>query len=286
MSELASARCSMARALIVAEISANHLGSLDRALQLVTVASKAGADAVKFQTFTPEQMVDERLVFEIGPWEGRRAIDVYREAHTPREWHKRLFDRARELGMTPFSSVFHPDDVAFLETLDCPIYKVSSFELTDHKLLAAAGDTGKPVVISTGMATWEEIKYAAAMIGAEDLTILKCTSAYPRRRERREPARDGVPRSSARLHSLRTLRPHPWHRGSGGRGSAGRIDDREAPHATPLRRRSRRSVQHGTRGIRAARDRVPARPSCDRRGKVRPYRVRTSPCCTAATFWR
>ena len=164
---------------VVAELSANHNGDLARAISIVDAAARAGAWGVKFQTFTPEQMVSPDLIIETGPWAGRRALDLYREAHTPREWHKRLFERARELGMTPFSSVFHPDDVAFLETLDCPIYKVSSFELTDHKLLAAAGDTGKPVVISTGMATWEEIKYAAAMIGAEDLTILKCTSAYP-----------------------------------------------------------------------------------------------------------
>lgn len=167
---------------IVAEISANHLGSYERAVRLVETAAAVGADCVKFQTFTPEQMVDEDLVLDIGPWEGRKAIDLYREAHTPREWHKPLFKRASELGLTPFSSVFHPDDVAFLETLDCPIYKISSFEITDLALIRAAARTGKPIVISTGMASNAEIDravIAAYPAGCRDLTLLKCTSAYP-----------------------------------------------------------------------------------------------------------
>lgn len=165
---------------IVAEISANHLGSYERALRLVETAAAIGADCVKFQTFTPEQMVDEGLVLDTGPWAGRKAIDLYREAHTPRGWHKQLFERARELGLTPFSSVFHPDDVAFLETLDCPIYKISSFEITDTDLISAAARTGKPIVISTGMATEGEIRRAAiAADPSPHLTLLKCTSAYP-----------------------------------------------------------------------------------------------------------
>jgi len=172
---------------IIAEVSANHLGDIRRALWLINHAMEAGADAVKFQTFTPEQMVDADKIIEAGPWAGRKAIELYREAHTPREWHERLFKHARELGITPMSSVFHPDDVDFLETLDCPIYKISSFELTDTTLITRAAKTGKPLIMSTGMATEEQI---AAGLGAAlhatrhmphqpNHTLLKCTSAYP-----------------------------------------------------------------------------------------------------------
>lgn len=165
---------------IVAELSANHLGSLERALRLVDAARDAGADAVKLQTFTPEQMAELGTVLESGPWAGRSLVDLYREAHTPREWHCPLFDRAREMGLVAFSSVFHPDDVDFLETLGCPIYKIASSEVTDHALIRHAARTGKPLIISTGMATHDEI--LAAAIAADyspHLTLLKCTSAYP-----------------------------------------------------------------------------------------------------------
>ena len=172
----------MRKPFLVAEISANHLGSLDRALALVNEAWLVGADAVKFQTFTPEQMVDEDKVIESGPWAGRRAIDLYREAHTPREWHKPLFECARECGIVAFSSVFHPDDVDFLETLGCPIYKIASFELTDLRLIAYTASKRRPLIMSTGMATDREIRRAlseAISYGAKNITVLKCTSAYP-----------------------------------------------------------------------------------------------------------
>lgn len=167
---------------IVAEIGANHNGSLERALALVWAAADAGADAVKFQTFSPEQMVAPGVVIEKGPWKGRNAIDLYRETHTPREWHKLLFESAHSAGLEAFSSVFHPDDVDFLETLGCPMYKIASFELTDLNLIRHAASTGKPIVLSTGMATSEEIYNgadAAYLAGARDTTLLKCTSAYP-----------------------------------------------------------------------------------------------------------
>lgn len=165
---------------IVAELSANHLGSHKRALALIDHAAASGADAVKLQTYTPEQMVAAGRRITEGPWAGRNALGLYREAHTPREWHRDLFARARELGLVAFSSVFHPDDVDFLETLDCPIYKIASFELTDHELIAHAVRTGKPLIISTGMATLDEIGEAVhAAAGCQDLTLLKCTSAYP-----------------------------------------------------------------------------------------------------------
>ena len=165
---------------IVAEMSASHLGSLGRAMMIVKAAAAAGADCIKFQTYQPEQMVSADLQITSGPWAGRNALELYREAHTPMEWHPHLFKMARDLGLTPFSSVFHPDDVDFLETLDCPIYKIASFEITDLDLIRYAARTGKPLIISTGMATLDEIDQAVfAAAGCQDLTLLKCSSAYP-----------------------------------------------------------------------------------------------------------
>ena len=169
---------------IVAEVSANHLGSMARALAIVAAAARAGAWGVKFQTYTPNQMVSRETEITEGPWKGRNALGLYCEAHTPREWHAELFARARGLGLTPFSSVFHPDDVDFLEKMDCPIYKISSFELTDLDLIRHAARTGKPLVMSTGMATVDEISLAVLATRTPyermtHLTLLKCTSAYP-----------------------------------------------------------------------------------------------------------
>lgn len=175
----------MNKPFIVAEMSANHLGDLARAHRIIEAAAGAGADAIKFQTFTPEQMVDPDKVIEAGPWAGWKAIDLYRKAHTPREWHRELFDHARHVGLAPFSSVFHPDDVDFLETLDCPIYKIASFELNDHTLIKRAAVTRKPIIISTGMASIDEIELAlfhfrkVSARTRSNPTILKCTSAYP-----------------------------------------------------------------------------------------------------------
>ncbi len=165
---------------IVAELSANHLGRFERALAIIEAAARAGADAVKLQTFTPEQMVDPDATIPEGPWAGANLIDLYQAAHTPRDWHQALFARARELGLECFSSAFHPSDVDFLESIGCPRYKIASFELTDLQLIRYAAATGKPIVISTGMATLAEI--AAAVEAAEaapSITLLRCTSAYP-----------------------------------------------------------------------------------------------------------
>lgn len=166
---------------IVAEISANHLGDYKRAERLVVSASGAGAWGVKFQTFTPEQMAHPQ---DTTVWQGEEVglLDLYRQAHTPREWHAPLFNLARSLGLTPFSSVFHQDDVDFLETLDCPIYKISSFELTDLELIRYAARTGKPIVMSTGMASIQEVDDACHTVleaGCTDCTVLRCVSAYP-----------------------------------------------------------------------------------------------------------
>jgi N-acetylneuraminate synthase len=170
--------------MIVAEIGGNHLGSYSRALGLVNAAWRAGADAVKFQCFTPGQMADPGVKIESGPWAGRDLLDLYRETHTPREWFPGLFAEVKESNMTPFASVFHQDDVDFLETLDCPVYKISSFELTDLALIRHAAKTGKPLIISTGMATRSEIFDAVVVAGGPNRapvkpTLLKCTSAYP-----------------------------------------------------------------------------------------------------------
>lgn len=189
---------------MVAEMSANHLGSLARAHAIVEAAAQAGADAVKLQTFTPEQMVDAGKVIETGPWAGRLAIELYREAHTPRAWHQELFDHANQVGLVAFSSVFHPDDVDFLETIGCPIYKIASFEMTDTDLIRYAASTGKPLIISTGMATEEEIGVAAAAAdNSSDLTLLKCTSAYP------------ADASEANLLTMQTLTYYPRCRATG-----------------------------------------------------------------------
>ncbi len=165
---------------IVAEIGASHAGSLDRALSLVEMAAKAGVDAVKFQTFTPEQMAVPYRIMS-GPWEGFDLIDLYRQAHTPREWHKELFDRAKELSLVAFSSVFHADDVEFLETLDCPIYKIASFELVDLELISLVAQTGKPMIMSTGSASPAEIERAVKIASrhCSDITLLHCVSQYP-----------------------------------------------------------------------------------------------------------
>ena len=168
------------RPFIVAEVGANHLGSLARAHSIIEAAAHAGADGVKLQAFTPEQMVDADKVIEAGPWAGMLAIQLYREALTPREWFPELFNHAKEVGLVAFASVFHPDDVYYLETLECPLYKIASFEITDLTLIRYAAATRKPIMISTGMATSEEIRVAAqAADESPDLTLLKCTSAYP-----------------------------------------------------------------------------------------------------------
>jgi len=170
--------------MIVAEIGGNHLGSFQRALDLIFAAKKAGADAVKLQCFLPEQMADPGVKIESGPWAGRDLLALYRETHTPQDWFAALFRVARHMEMIPFASVFHPDDVDFLQTIQCPIFKIPSFELTDLNLIRYAAKTGKWLIISTGMATKAEIFDAVVAAGGRGRapvlpTLLKCTSAYP-----------------------------------------------------------------------------------------------------------
>jgi len=172
---------------LVTEMSANHCRDFDKAVEILHAALAAGADAVKIQTYTPDTMTldcdDER--FRIGPgtiWEGRKLYDLYAEAATPWEWHAKLQEVAESLGLTLFSTAFDETSVDFLEQMDVPVHKISSFELVDLPLIAKAASTGKPLLLSTGMATLEEISAAvttARDAGAKELALLKCTSAYP-----------------------------------------------------------------------------------------------------------
>ncbi len=186
--------------LVIAELSGNHNGDLARALALIDAAKAAGADAVKLQTYTADTITldCDRPYFRIkdGPWAGRRLHDLYREASTPWDWHEALFARCRQLDLPAFSTPFDPGAVAFLERFDPPAHKIASFELVDLPLIACAAATGRPLVLSTGMATSEEIDEAVATAraaGCRSLVLLHCVSAYPAR-----------PRD-ARLSALATL---------------------------------------------------------------------------------
>lgn len=172
--------------LFIAEISANHLGSLDRARYLVREAARVGATAVKFQTYTADTMTLNIDKFSVSNdhelWGGKRLYELYKEAHTPWEWHEELFELSRELGLIPFSSPFDLSAVEFLESLNCPIYKIASLETGDHALIRAVAKTGKPLIISTGATEWGEIKDLVDVVnetGNKNLTLLVCTSSYP-----------------------------------------------------------------------------------------------------------
>ena len=173
---------------VIAEMSGNHNQSLERALEIVEAAAKAGAHALKIQTYTPDTMtldLDVREFHISDPkslWEGTSLYKLYGEAYTPWEWHKPIFDRAKELGIIAFSTPFDDTSVDFLESLDVPCYKIASFENTDLPLIRRVAATGKPLIISTGMASIAELDdtvKAARDAGCKDLILLKCTSTYP-----------------------------------------------------------------------------------------------------------
>jgi N-acetylneuraminate synthase len=173
---------------VIAEMSGNHNQSLDRALAIVDAAAATGAHALKMQTYTADSMTLDIAQGEFAIhdpkslWNGRTLYDLYKEAATPYEWHKPIFDRCREKGIICFSSPFDAAAVDFLETLGAPAYKIASFENVDLPLIAKAASTGKPLIISTGMATAAEIDEAvraARNAGGRDIVLLKCTSTYP-----------------------------------------------------------------------------------------------------------
>ncbi|GGK34147.1 pseudaminic acid synthase [Caldalkalibacillus thermarum] len=173
---------------IIAEMSGNHNQSLERALEIVEAAAKAGAHALKLQTYTADTMT---LNLEHGDfyiddpnslWKGQSLYKLYQQAYTPWEWHKPIFDRCRELGLIPFSTPFDESAVDFLEELDVPFYKIASFENNDIPLIKKVAATGKPMIISTGMATVAELDETvrtAREAGCKDIILLKCTSTYP-----------------------------------------------------------------------------------------------------------
>jgi pseudaminic acid synthase len=173
---------------IIAEMSGNHNQSLERALEIVDAAAEAGAHALKIQTYTADTMTldlkeaDFHITDETSLWFGRTLYDLYKEASTPWAWHAPILDRARTRGMIPLSTPFDATAVDFLEKLDVPVYKIASFENTDLPLIRRVAATGKPIIISTGMASiadLDETVRAAREAGCKDLVLLKCTSTYP-----------------------------------------------------------------------------------------------------------
>ena len=180
------AQIGAAPTFIIAELSANHCGSIEHACETITAMKEAGADAVKLQTYTPDTMTidcdrDEFIVGKGTIWRGRRLYELYQEAHTPWDWHPELFRLANELGMDCFSTPFDRSAVDFLEKLNPPCYKVASFELVDLPLIEYIASKRRPIIMSTGMGSLAEISEAVDVVKAAGvpLALLKCTSAYP-----------------------------------------------------------------------------------------------------------
>ncbi|MBL0738855.1 pseudaminic acid synthase [Flavobacterium sp. GN10] len=174
------------RVFIIAELSANHNGSIETAIETIRAAKRAGADCIKFQTYTADTITidsnKEDFLIKGTIWEGKNLYKLYQEAYTPWEWHKELFKVAKEEGLVYFSSPFDKTAVDFLETLNVPAYKIASFEITDIPLIEYVASKGKPVIISTGIAELEDIELAldaCHRMGNKDVALLKCTSSYP-----------------------------------------------------------------------------------------------------------
>lgn len=177
----------MNKVFIIAELSANHNGSKTIAIDTIKAAKRAGADAIKLQTYTPDTLTlncdrDDFLIKGGTLWDGKTLYELYSEAYTPWEWHEELFNVAKQEGLVCFSTPFDLTSVDFLEGLDNPIYKIASFEISDIPLIEYAASKGKPMIISTGIANYDDIKLAidtCHKVGNRDITLLKCTSAYP-----------------------------------------------------------------------------------------------------------
>ncbi len=173
-------------AFIIAELSANHNGSLETAIETIRAARRAGADAIKLQTYTADTITidsdKDDFIIKGTIWDGKKLYDLYKDAYTPWEWHETLFQVAKSEGLVCFSSPFDPTSVAFLESLNCPAYKIASFEITDIPLIELVASKGKPVIISTGIATEADIELAldaCKKMGNNQIALLKCTSSYP-----------------------------------------------------------------------------------------------------------
>lgn len=171
---------------VIAELSGNHKGDLNQALAMIDAAAATGADAIKIQTYSADTITldHDAAEFKIegGLWAGRTLYDLYQEAHTPWDWHAALFERARKNNITLFSSPFDITAIDLLESLDCPAYKIASFEINDIGLITAAAKTNKPIIMSTGLATLDEIEEAVTAVanaGGTQLAILHCISGYP-----------------------------------------------------------------------------------------------------------
>ena len=177
----------MKKTFIIAELSANHNGSKETALQTIKAAKRAGADAIKLQTYTADTLTlncysDDFKISQGTLWDDKYFYDLYKEAYTPWEWHRELFDCAHDEGLVCFSTPFDKSAVDFLESINNPIYKIASFEITDIPLIEYAASKMKPMIISTGIAGLEDIELAVATCrktGNNDITLLKCTSSYP-----------------------------------------------------------------------------------------------------------
>jgi pseudaminic acid synthase len=171
---------------IIAELSANHNGSIDIAIETIKAAKRSGANAIKLQTYTADTITidsdKDDFIIKGTIWEGKNLYQLYKEAYTPWDWHKELFRVAKEEGLICFSSPFDPSSVEFLEGLNCPVYKIASFEITDIPLIELVASKGKPIIISTGIATEDDIELAldaCRRMGNNQIALLKCTSSYP-----------------------------------------------------------------------------------------------------------
>jgi pseudaminic acid synthase len=174
------------KTFIIAELSANHNGSIETAIETIRAAKRAGADCIKFQTYTADTITincnNDDFIIKGTIWDGRNLYELYQEAYTPWEWHEELFSVAKNEGLICFSSPFDKTAVDFLETLDVPAYKIASFEITDIPLIEYVASKGKPVIISTGIAEIDDIELAldaCRRMGNYDIALLKCTSSYP-----------------------------------------------------------------------------------------------------------